>query len=95
MKKRESVVFRQKTNMTLYEIGRMIYRGRKNKGWSQSDLAAKLGVTNTYISEIENGHKRAGSKTFYDEIAILLGISFDMSFPLKEGRPKKIIDEDL
>lgn len=49
-----------------------IERARKQKGWSQTELAAKAGVTSACISQIERGI-RQNPETF-GMLAKILGI---------------------
>jgi transcriptional regulator with XRE-family HTH domain len=55
-------------------IGRKIKYIRKNKGFSQKELAQKSGVSQAYISAIENNVKNISLKTL-KEICKGLGIS--------------------
>jgi len=41
------------------DIGRLIRLSRQQKNWSQSQLAAELGTSQRWVSEIENGKSRA------------------------------------
>ncbi len=41
---------------TLKNIGQRIAETRKNKGFTQEDLAGLTELDRSYISEIENGH---------------------------------------
>jgi len=36
-------------------------KARRLREWSQRRLAAEIGVTNGYISELENGHRNANA----------------------------------
>lgn len=37
-------------------FGKLIWQARRKKGWSQRELAAKVGVDYTYLSKLENDH---------------------------------------
>ena len=52
---------------------------RKEKGWTQSELAIEVGVTPKYISFIESG-ERTPSLAVADKIAIVLGGTVDQIF---------------
>ncbi len=41
------------------DLGRMVRLSRNQKGWSQSELAEKMGTSQRWVSEIENGKSRA------------------------------------
>lgn len=49
---------------------------RKKKGLTQSDLAKKIGVTNAYISRIENGAQIPRADVLY-KIAKELGVTME------------------
>lgn len=36
-------------------IGRQIYRERTNETWTQKDLAKRLGISASYVSQLELG----------------------------------------
>lgn len=73
--------------MRLDELGFEIKTLRKEKKWSQDDLAKYSGITKRTISKIENG--------FIDEVGIkkvetildLLGVEFALR---PKGRPKTL-----
>lgn len=54
------------------DIGGAIKRIRKAKGLSQIDLANKSGVSQTSLSQIEKGRKRASENTI-DKVAKAMG----------------------
>lgn len=37
------------------DVGRQIYRERTNEMWSQKDLAKRLGISASYVSQLELG----------------------------------------
>lgn len=44
--------------MTLIEIfGRNVRQARKDRGWTQEQLAFEAGVKRAYLSEVENGQR--------------------------------------
>ena len=59
-----------------YALGERIYEARKKRKMTQSDLAEKAGISNTYLSHIENGSKNMSMDTFID-IANALGVTAD------------------
>lgn len=40
-----------------YDLGRLITEFRRRKGMSQKEFAEKTGITASYLSQIEKGHK--------------------------------------
>jgi transcriptional regulator with XRE-family HTH domain len=45
-------------DMTLIEtFGRNVRQARKDKGWTQEQLAFEAGVKRAYLSEVENGQR--------------------------------------
>lgn len=60
-------------------IGRNIREARKNKQWSQSNLSAATGISNTTISAYETGKKEPGLVTLAN-IATALEVSLDQLY---------------
>ena len=50
----------------LKEVGKRIRFARKNANLSQEQLAEKLNISPTYMSDIENGKTNVGLKIFMD-----------------------------
>lgn len=44
--------------MDYYEIGQRIRKVRKAHGWSQEELAEKIGISTTHMSHIETGNTK-------------------------------------
>ena len=42
--------------------GEMVKILRELKGWSQNDLSYRTGISQTYISSLENGHIKIGKE---------------------------------
>ncbi len=59
-----------------YALGERIYEARKRRKLTQSDLAEMAGISNTYLSHIENGTKNMSMDTFID-IVNALGVTAD------------------
>ena len=59
-----------------YALGERIYEARKRRKLTQSDLAEMAGISNTYLSHIENGSKNMSMDTFID-IVNALGVTAD------------------
>ena len=63
------------TNKTSLKRGRKIERVRKLRGFTQSDLAEKLGVSKQAISKLEQAENIGDEKL--NEVAIALGVTFE------------------
>jgi len=61
--------------MTLIEtFGRNVRQARKDKGWTQEQLAFEAGVKRAYLSEVENGQRNV-SLDIVEKLAKALGVS--------------------
>jgi transcriptional regulator with XRE-family HTH domain len=60
--------------MSPKRLGRMIQRLREDKGLSQRQLAARAGVTNGYVSQLEAGDKKNPSLAVLPRLAKALGV---------------------
>lgn len=67
-----SEIFTNKTNLSR---GRKIERVRKLRGWTQSDLAEKLGVSKQAISKLEQAENIGDEKL--NDVAMALGVTFE------------------
>ena len=64
--------------MTLIEtFGRNVRQARKDKGWTQEQLAFEAGVKRAYLSEVENGQRNV-SLDMVEKLAKALDVSPDM-----------------
>ena len=63
-----------------HKLGRKIQKVRKEKGFTQEQLAEKAGVSTTWIGYIETGFKRPNLKLIY-KIANILGVKVKDIFP--------------
>lgn len=59
-----------------FALGDRIYNARIKRNLTQNDLAELAGISNTYLSHIENGTKRMSMDTFVD-ILNALGTTAD------------------
>ena len=50
------------TNPKITRFGAFVKHNRESKGWTQTDLGAKIGINSSAISRIENGTKRLPPK---------------------------------
>ncbi|MFN4281611.1 MAG: helix-turn-helix transcriptional regulator [Alphaproteobacteria bacterium] len=53
------------------QIGNLIRRARKKRGWSQTELGAKAGLRQETISLIENGNPASKLETIFAVLAAL------------------------
>ncbi|MDP2779161.1 helix-turn-helix domain-containing protein [Devosia sp.] len=61
--------------MTLIEtFGRNVRQARKDKGWTQEQLAFEAGVKRAYLSEVENGQRNV-SLDIVEKLAKALDVS--------------------
>lgn len=67
-------------NRTLAELGRRIQKLRKQRGWTQVDMAVNLGMGRTHLSDIEQGKRELGVITLQ---IIAKGLNIRMSDLLK------------
>lgn len=63
------------TNKASLKRGRKIERVRKLRGFTQSDLATKLGISKQAISKLEQAENIGDDKL--NEVAIALGVTFE------------------
>ena len=59
-----------------YALGERIYNSRKKRKMTQSNLAEMVGISNTYLSHIENGTSNMSMDTVV-YIANALGVTAD------------------
>lgn len=59
---------------------------RKHRGFTQTEMAAAVGVSQPYLAQLENG-QREGSVSVYQRLARRLGLSVDELLPdVEESR---------
>lgn len=56
------------------DFGKRVREQRKGEGMSQEDLAHKIGISRTYLSEIERGEAQNISFRVVDQLQKVLGI---------------------
>lgn len=64
-----------------YCVGQMIYDARKEEKLTQSELAARIGSTKSYISRIEKGLVEPGAGLFF-RIIDALGLKVEIMKPI-------------
>jgi transcriptional regulator with XRE-family HTH domain len=50
------------TNLKTTSFGEFIKNQREQKGWTQTEFGAKIGINSSAVSRIENGTKQLSSK---------------------------------
>jgi len=65
-----------------FKLGALLHEARLEKGMTQSELAAKVGSTKSYISKIENNIKEVRLSTLQKIVHIGLGGELDLSIRL-------------
>jgi transcriptional regulator with XRE-family HTH domain len=60
--------------METNELGRLIREARLRRGWTQEDVANRLGVKDSYVSQWETGARR-WPQEYVRPLAALLGLS--------------------
>ena len=53
------------------KLGSLVREKRREYGFTQEELAKKVGVTDGYIAKIEIGYQQAGLKTLYKLFEVL------------------------
>ncbi len=76
-------------------LGEVIAKKRKQLGWTQRDVAAKLGISFQYLCDIELGKRSPSDDYFLDMIAATLGLSQDYLYFLAGRLPPDIRQSDL
>ena len=61
--------------MSTSDLGAMIKAARVSLGLTQEDLGRAVGVSNGFLSNLENGRARAPGDAKLEQIARLLGLS--------------------
>jgi transcriptional regulator with XRE-family HTH domain len=69
-------------------MGEKIVRARRQRRWSQAELAARVQVTQAEISRLENGVQRNPTTDVLRQLAITLGMSMDYLAGLYEEAEK-------
>lgn len=72
----------QVADIALKQIGKAVAIARKERGYTQTELADKAGTTQQYIQLFESGKQNIGLKLF---IAILGCLDIHIDLSLKDG----------
>ena len=68
-------------------LGRNVARRRVARGWSQSELARRSGVSQTFISSLEGGRRQGAEVNVAAALARALGVTVDELVREPEGVP--------
>lgn len=68
------------------EVGQQLRRARLDAGLTQTEVAAQIGTSTSYISEIENGRHNVTMDTL-DAIAAAIGV--EVTIQIQPARPKR------
>lgn len=72
--------------MNYCRIGEKIRKYRKAKGFSQEELAEKVGISVTHMSHIETGNTKLSLPVFVDLASVLEVQTDDLLYDDKSGR---------
>jgi transcriptional regulator with XRE-family HTH domain len=76
--------------MSLDRFGENVRKERKNQGYSQADLAEKVDISRTYLSQIEQGRAQNLSLRLAQRLSTVLGIKS----PYQEDEEDEKKDEE-
>jgi transcriptional regulator with XRE-family HTH domain len=73
-------------------FGRLVRSCREQRGWTQEELAGRLGFSRVYISQIERGKRKLDKQEHIRRLASVLGISQEqlssVGKPLYQGKER-------
>lgn len=70
-------------------FGKLIRAYRKQRGWSQDDLADRWGFTRVYVSQIERGKRKLDKQEQVFRLADILGIPEERLEAVGKGMPRR------
>lgn len=76
------------------QIGKIIKKYRKENGYTQFQLAEKIGVSEFYISALETGSRKPGRETLI-KLSNEMNIPIEMLLELKTEQSLKYATDDL
>ena len=71
-----SKIYAMKSKITQQEIGKRVAYLRKNKGLSQEELATRVGIARSALTQVERGNRNLSALEMHN-ISIQLGFSID------------------
>lgn len=72
------------------QLGNIIRRTRRNRGWTQSELADHAGLRQELVSKIETGHEGTKLSTIH---AIFAALSLDLVVEARNARQAADIED--
>jgi HTH-type transcriptional regulator/antitoxin HipB len=72
------------------QLGNIIQRARKQRGMTQTELAALSGLRQELISKIESGHEGTKLSSVY---ALFAALNLELVVEDRAGRPVKSIED--
>lgn len=72
------------------QLGNLIQRARKQRGWTQTELAQLAGMRQELISKIETGHEGTKLSSIY---ALFAALDLELVVEPRSGRPTKGIED--
>ena len=72
------------------QLGTLIQRARKQREWTQNDLAKLAGLRQELISKIETGHEGTKLSSIY---ALFAALDLELVVEPRSGRPTKDIED--
>jgi transcriptional regulator with XRE-family HTH domain len=88
-----SVACNDDLEMNLVRLGIAVRALRRRHGWRQADLAARSGLSQQSVSEIERGQGRRASLARLERVAEALGTDIDVVVRWRGGALDRLLDE--
>lgn len=72
------------------QLGTLIRRARRSRGWTQSDLASLAGLRQELVSKIETGHEGTKVSSIH---ALFAALDFDLVVEERNARHQEEIED--
>lgn len=72
------------------QLGSLVQRARKQRGWTQTELAQLAGMRQELISKIETGHEGTKLSSIY---ALFAALDLELVVAPRSGRPETDIED--
>jgi transcriptional regulator with XRE-family HTH domain len=76
-------------------LGQFLAKCRRNKGWSKSIAARKIGISAGYLGKIEKDQVKSPGLLIASKIAENYGISINTMADVDEGQKIKEVEEEI